>query len=346
MVKTSYIWIFGLLLGFVNPAIGASDPLFSSNDVLTVRIAAPLTQIIADDSDDTEYAALISFPTEANASTSVDIKLRGRGRYRRLHTTCRFPPLRLNFRTSTVANTTFHKQDKLKLVTHCRDGKRYQRSVLREFLTYRILNELSDYSFRVRLLHITYVDTDKENREIVRYGFVIEDQKRLAKRIDRPQLEVARTRYGNLDNDYTSLVTVFHFLIGNTDFSPILGPPDGTCCHNHALFGKDGEALHSIPYDFDQAGMIDAPYALPNPRFGLRDVKKRLYRGRCSNVDAIPETLAYFSEKQPRLTALITAPEWLDETTRKEMLAYIESFYAIIGNEKRVQRAMLDECVK
>ena len=50
---------------------------------------------------------------------------------------------------------------------------------------------MTDVSYRVRLLDITYVDSDKKNRVRVNYAFFIEHADRFAKRIDTPALHVS-----------------------------------------------------------------------------------------------------------------------------------------------------------
>ena len=137
---------FALALGSSNALGSDPDPLFASHEILSVRIEAPLTTLIKERSDTIEYPASLSIPVESGEPLRFDIQVKARGRFRRQKTTCRFPPLRLNVKTSDVKASVLHKQDKLKLVTHCREGKRYQQTVIREYLTYRLLNTLTDNS--------------------------------------------------------------------------------------------------------------------------------------------------------------------------------------------------------
>ncbi|MBT6208695.1 MAG: hypothetical protein HOI35_01565 [Woeseia sp.] len=55
-------------------------------------------------------------------------------------------------------------------------------------------------------------------------------------------------------------------LIANTDFSVKKGPSGEGCCHNGRVLATLGEqrAWIILPYDFDQAGIINTDYALPN----------------------------------------------------------------------------------
>ena len=64
--------------------------------------------------------AVLTYTDAAGEQVRLELKVRTRGRYRRQRGTCSFPPLRLNFVTKQAKRTVFAKQDKLKLVTHCR----------------------------------------------------------------------------------------------------------------------------------------------------------------------------------------------------------------------------------
>ena len=103
----------------------------------------------------------------------VAIQVRARGNFR--YKFCDFPPLNLNFRRSQLEGTLFENQNKLKLVGHCKITRRYEQSVLREYLAYRLLNAMTDLSFRVRLLEVTWVDSDERRGRMVRSAFLIDD---------------------------------------------------------------------------------------------------------------------------------------------------------------------------
>ena len=156
MAKTAVLLALALVL-LRAPALAqdageaATWPLFQNQDALRVRIEAPLRTLIRERSD-TEYLDGTFAYTDASGQEVVlDLKLRARGRYRRQRSTCDLPPIRLNFKKKQVMGTEFAGQDKLKLVTHCEENRdRYEQYVLKEYLAYRILNTLTDASFRAR----------------------------------------------------------------------------------------------------------------------------------------------------------------------------------------------------
>jgi hypothetical protein len=279
-------------------------PLFRSHDVLEITINAPIRQLMRDRPDSEYLQGTLSYEDPEAGETTLDIGIRTRGRFRRQTEVCPFAPLRLNFRKTK--GTLFAKSDKLKMVTHCRSrSKVYTQAILKEYLAYRILNTLTENSFRVRLLRVTYFDNEKNKVADTNYAFLIEHRDQLAKRIGREVSKAETTVVSALDGQETNISSVFQYIIGNTDFSPIKGVPGEPCCHNYVLMeGGEGKML-SIPYDFDVTGIVDAPYAVPNPRFRLRDVRQRMYRGRCVNNEYLDSTLQLFMDRKQAIYDLL-----------------------------------------
>ena len=251
------------------------DPLFADDTVLEVRIEAPFDRLTDERPDHKDLDGKFSYTDSHGNLNVLDVGVRVRGKLRSTSEICSFPPLRLDFVKSEVAGTLFDGQDKLKLVTHCRNrAVRYEQSLLAEYLAYRIYNQLTDTSFRVRLMHATYVPTDGGS-DLESYAFIIEDKNRLAHRLGIKKPDVNRIRVADLNAAELNLSSVFQYFIGNTDFSPIAAAPGEACCHNHVLFARKGRAYLSVPYDFDQSGLVNAPYAAPNPKFELDSPRDR-----------------------------------------------------------------------
>lgn len=325
---------------------GEADPLFQDDSVVELTINAPMKPLLGKRPDDEYLPGTLSY-TEADGSVvQFEIGIRTRGNFRRQPRVCPFPPLRLNIKKSEAKKSLFHKQDKLKLVAHCRDNsERYEQNVIREYLAYRFLNTLTDSSYRVRLVRVTYVDSELRDDDRVRYAFFIEHKNSLAKRLDLPEISTGRIKVADLAGPYSDLTSLFQFLIANTDFSPIAGAKGEGCCHNSTLFGNDGGPIYSIPYDFDMSGLVDAPYAEPNPRFRIKRVTQRLYRGRCAYIDNLPTTLQLFQDNRRAIYELIDQQPELTDSTRKKMRKFVDRFYEVIDNPKKVQREIASKCI-
>jgi hypothetical protein len=321
-------------------------PLFASNDLLEVTIRGPFSTIMRVRSLEEEQAGTLTYKDPEAGDVTVDLGIRTRGRFRHKEEVCPFAPLRLNFKKSSVKGTLFAGSNKLKLVTHCRNGATpYTQALLKEYLAYRIFNQVTDNSYRVRLLSVTYVDSDRKDRERTYFAFLIEHREQVAKRIgfDVNSMETAEIKL--LDPAQTNLGSVFQYMIANTDFSPIRAAAGEPCCHNNVLFGDQAGAILGIPYDFDMSGIVNAPYAVPNPRFGLRNVRERLYRGRCVNNEHLgASTQAFIAQKQA-IFDLITNDAHFDKGTRKKTTRFINDFYATIEDPEKMQASLVKKCL-
>ncbi|MDJ0906264.1 MAG: hypothetical protein QNI96_09620 [Woeseiaceae bacterium] len=320
------------------------DPLFSAHDTLKIEVEGPFAFLARERPDEEEAEGKVRFTNADGETIEFDVQVRARGNWRRNPEICDFPPLRINFRKSQTDDTLFHKQDKIKLVTHCNNTNRYAQAVVSEYLAYRIYNALTDYSFRVRLVDITYVYTDREKSDNS-YAVLIEHKERLGKRIDGETVMTERVPVGSIYPQNLNLASMFQYFIGNTDFSPVAAPPDEECCHNQALFTSEEGPYRTIPFDFDQTGLVDAKHAAPNPRFGISTVKVRLYRGRCVNNELLPETLQHFRDKRPEIEALIENQPELTPPTKRNLLKYVDSFYGVIDKPRRVKYRITDNCL-
>jgi hypothetical protein len=322
------------------------DPLFSDDSILEVRITAPFEQIMKERPNEDEIPGVFAFVAADASIVEFPVQIRTRGNNRRREDVCPFAPLRLNFKKGDLDDTVFDKQDKLKLVTHCDNGSNvYRQAILKEYLAYRILNELTDMSFRVRLLRMTYVYADDDDDEEATYAFLVESKDRLGKRIDLEEQEVNAMSIILLDQEYTNLTSVFEYMIGNLDFSPVMGATGEACCHNYTLFSADMKTYWPVPYDFDLTGFVEAPHFQPNPKYKQRNARQRVYHGRCYNQEFLPATLQKFRDKQVDIEAMLAAQTELDKSTQKRVDAYIASFYKLLEKEDKLIKRFADACI-
>ena len=98
-----------------------------------------------------------------------------------------------------------------------------------------------------------------------------------------------------------------------------------------------------LPYDFDQAGLINTSYAVPNERLPIRRVRQRLYRGYCRNNAQLDATIALFNERRNDIEAVFgTAAE--GKSANESTLKYLADFYEIINDPARRQKKIVDAC--
>ena len=343
-VRVSTLSLLALLATSLQAeTIATPDPLFQDADALQVTLTAPLTTLIEERSNEEYVNAVFEYSETGGEASAFDVKIRARGHLRR--EICVLPPLLVNFKKSEVKNTLFHKQDKLKLVVHCGDSIRYEQALVREYLAYRVLNLLTPVSFQVRLLRVRYVDSEGKRKDQVRYAYFLEHKNRLGNRIGAKDIKIEETEVELLQPDHLNLTSVFQYLIGNTDFSPVAPSPYDECCHNYDLFDNESELLVAIPYDFDQAGFVNAPYAAPSEQFPITNVRQRIYRGRCVNNEFIPASLQSFQETYDSIYALLQEHEGLTSMNRRSLVQYVDNFFELIGDPRKVEKYISNKCI-
>jgi len=274
----------------------------------------------------------ITFP-EAAEPIKEDIKIRARGNFRKEQ--CYMPSLMLNFHNPT--SPQLYQLDKLKMVSGCGTSTRDEQLVLKEYLAYKMFNIVSPLSFRVRLMRVSFEDTKGKVKKYTTYGFFIEDVDMMAKRNKFREYELP-TEKKRTEQTRMPLVNLFQSLLGNTDWSV----PN---FHNVKLVTPKADSLappHTIPYDFDFAGMVDAGYAAPAEIMGTETVKERVYRGFPRPMEEITAAITVLKEKKDAFYKLINGFELLYANDRKNIMKYLDDFYDTVDNPKDVQRIFID----
>ncbi len=218
--------------------------------------------------------------------------------------------------------------------------------MLKEYLAYRIYNLITEYSFRVRLAKVTYVDTNDHRRPVTRYGFFIEDENNMAERNNTVSLRINEVTREMYDPALLNIYEIYMFMIGNLDYSVLKAEPNSRCCHNARLMihPEKENLVVPIPYDFDHAGLVAAPYARPPKSLNLRSVKQRLYRGFCHHDGIVESSIEILNERKKAIYDLFEHTEGLNFQSRKESQNYLKSFYEIINDPKKLQRQIHEKC--
>jgi hypothetical protein len=303
--------------------------LFDSDDVLTLRFSGEIRALMKDRSDDMQYHPItLSYLTMDSVKVSVPVKVKTRGHFRRTQGNCRYPPLLLNFsKGATPKNSIFENQDKLKLVTPCTDDK----YVVYEYLVYKLFNLITEKSFRARLVNVIYDDSGKESSP--QYGILLEDEDDMARRNNTIIIEDKLVRPEQTKRDDFLKMAVFEYLIANTDWSV-------QYYQNIKLIASDTMSIPStIPYDFDHAGIVDAPYAKPAPELLLSSTRERRYRGYCvTDMSLFDETFTFFNQKKEEIYNVYTKCALLDRGYIKSTVKFLDQFYSTINDKKSVAR--------
>ena len=120
----------------------------------------------------------------------------------------------------------------------------------------------------------TYVDEATKKPVASRMALFIEDDDDVARRMEGRTIETQKLVFRQVDYDTATLMTIFEYMIGNTDMSMYL-------LHNVVLVQTPKKVTYPVPYDFDYSGLVDARYAIPAKQFNITSVRDRVYRGPC-----------------------------------------------------------------
>lgn len=314
-------------------------PLFQSHEPVRATLRTDIEWLRDERDDEEEVDGTFTYLADDGARHQVDVEVRTRGNFRREKRNCNFPPLRLDFPKGDVEGTLLAGQDKIKLVTPCHDSRgSYQDYVYYEYLAYRILNLHTPISFRVRLIEITYEDIEDDYDTRTKMGFLIESDEMLAARHMATVQEVERLHPAQADPEYAVLVSLYQYLIGNTDWSAYE-------FHNFELIQTVEGRNYPVPYDFDFSGLVDARYAVPAPELSIRDVRDRLFRGFCyPHVRQHQMWRELFNEKRPAVEELVMGFQHLEEDDREDTVGYFEDFYEVLNDERKYEREIINAC--
>jgi len=324
---------------------GKPPKLFEAQDRMSVTLKGPWRRIMRRASDPTRYDGEFSYVDAQGQKQTFSIGITTRGLTRR-DKVCDFPPLKLWFDKEQLKGTEFRGQGSLKMVTHCKKSRGYEQYYVKEFLAYRIYNLVTDYSFRVRPMMVTYFDSDRDSDGDTHFGFLIEDVDDLADRHDLQELEIPEIRHTRLDPDEISNYMLFQYMIANLDWSATGGPDPVECCHNSKLIGAgpDQDPVYAIPYDLDSSGLVDAHYAAPPNKLPVRSIRDRYYRGFCFHNDALPGALERFKAQRSAIMALFDNEDLLTSKGRNTAKNFLQGFYDKLGAPGGIGDWLTDKC--
>jgi hypothetical protein len=312
------------------------ENLFDGNEIFNFTLAGKLNILFNDRSDNSSYHPMLLQYTEKDSNlVSIQLKVKTRGHFRRLKSNCKMPPLLLEFPKGKNKNSVFGKQSKLKLVVPCQ-GDEY---VVREWLDYKLYNLITEKSFKARLVQVDFEDSLKQRKTETHYCILLEDEKKVADRNDSRVWKPKLFAMQNTDKEQFKKMAVFEYLIGNTDWSvPYL--------QNIVLIVKDStKPPFSIPYDFDHAGIVDAPYAGPAPELEISSVRVRLYRGFCeTDMKSFAQTFELFNHLKNDIYNLYTNCSLVSPAYIKFVLRYFDDFYKTINNNRIIESEFGKPC--
>lgn len=299
------------------------DSLLTMEDIVSVRMVGPWSSMDSLRYTDEYQKATLYLSLSDGNTWELDLKVRPRGKFRRK--ICAFPPLKLNFKDKDLREQGLNDEfDKFKLVTRCTEDEAGEDLVLREFLAYEMYRQLEpERSFRVKLLDITFEDL-QTGAEWKGYGFIIEDDKELAARVQAESSDKMYVGPDSLDTGTEAKVALFQYMISNSDWSY-------KGMRNLQLFRNEDPSADrpyfAVPYDFDFSGLVNAPYAIPLQEVGQKNIRERVYLGRMMDNDTLWMGLQVFFMQREALFSVLQGKSWLSAASANDLTDYVGTFY-------------------
>lgn len=298
----------------------------SANEILEISVRTDIERLLSNKLDSKYQTAFIQLKDEIDGNTEWRVEIRTRGKYRKR--VCDFPPLKVKFDHSVLGPENLKSFKTLKLVTHCGDQAESEELLLKEYLAYKMLNVITDHSFRVQLVKIDWTDTSGKHSIGVKWGFLIENEDELAQRLGGTVYDQYGVTHRDVNPESASLNSLYQYMIGNPDWELLT--------LKNIMFVKSNTSsdITVIPYDFDFSGVCNAFYAVTE--FDLYSVKERIYLGESSEQE-LARTKGLLKSKKKEILDMISNFEYISRSGKNEVKKYIKSFYSNIDKPLKTE---------
>ncbi|RLD63659.1 MAG: hypothetical protein DRJ01_03140 [Bacteroidetes bacterium] len=307
--------------------------LFSTDEMINICIETDIDYLLNNRCENCTYqnAKLFYLDKHDCSKISLNIKVKPRGHFRLNPKYCEFPPLKIKFLDTNIKDTLFKNQTTLKLVTHC-NGENY---ILQEYLIYKQYNIFTDFSFKVRLAEITYIDTKGNYEPFTNYGFFIEKTKHMASRNNAVNVSVDKVDKDLLNYNYTTLIYLFEYMIGNNDWDIDLGK------NFKFLYSDDSKSYIPVPYDFDLAHIINPDYPNLSDIYGNEKIEKPKFRKLRRNKNELTAVFNIFKYNKNNIFDLYSRFPYLNYYKEKEIIDYYKQFCKEIRRKRLIKKIFI-----
>jgi len=326
-MKKRFIFLFLLpFSSFAQENISSIFDFLVEKEIVEVTLEAEFDSILNSKKFNQYLDGKLSFRDKSKAKKNIPVKIKQRGKYRRR--ICNFPPLKLKFADKYLSALGLDEEaNNIKIITHCLDDNfKSKENLLREYLAYKLYEFHSEKYFRVHLVKVKYKTPNENRHRFEQY---------LAKRLGGKVFDTFNCSLNRMKHHDLKVNAVYQFMIGNSDWDPIK-------VRNIKLIKKDSlELFDVVPYDFDFSGLVNAPYAIPNPNFKLTSVRDRVMQCKFKSEEELEKVIELFLNKKETVLNFCGNFKALPKSSRKDIKKYLNSFYTIIENEELRKNAFL-----
>ena len=316
---------------FYEPHSGQSIfDLLNHQEVVEMTLVGEMDSLINSRRSKKYFSANLTYTDEIGVERNYQVKVKPRGKFRRR--VCDFPPLKLKFSKDQLEAAGLSKHNDLKLVTHCMEADPYNETlILKEYLAYKMYNELTPNSLRVQLVNITYQDVSDKSNKVTQYGFIIEDVDEMAERIGGLECDNCMgVPTEQIQTSHEKIMSLFQYMIGNVDYSVEMN-------RNVKMIRKGDDTYIPVPYDFDYSVMVGAPYLRPNGDLKQTTEMERIFLGNTQQSNELTGTISYFKTKRKALLNVIRQFDHLSKKERFNVELYVDSFFDQLSTKKAAE---------
>jgi hypothetical protein len=320
--------------------IGRPVPFFRQLTPVRFSLSVDITLLRSDTADEAPTRdGSVSFSDAGGKKLVIPVKVKTHGRWRLTH--CEFPPLSITFPGDGSPGTPFEGLRKVRLTSYCKDHPAYEQYILQELQLYRVYQLLTPFSHTPRAVQVEYVDARTGRARTTRYAFFLDDRDAVAERLQSALLKAKGATASDLQPYHRTLMGVFEYMIGNTDF--LISE-----LHNAFLIGTPQGETIPVPYDFDYSGAVNAIYATPNPVLPIKTVRQRHFRGFCADTLEFRKVFALLNERRQAINALYAdqVGKLLRLDVASDTRKYFDEFYRIMNTPELAQAEIVTRCLR
>jgi len=303
------------------------------NGILEIRLETDMKQLVKGKMSEQYQPAVFSYTDKDGTLKRYEVEIKARGKTRK--EICQHPPIKVKFKRTVLEAEGFGPYNEMKVVWQCQGSKVYEQYIYREYMTYQLYAMLMSSSFRTKLVRINVVDPKNPDRKLEKIGFMVEDEEQVADIIGGVMSEEPPKSMTSIIRQPLLIFGVFQYMIGNTDWS--FGN-----LHNTRFIKLPGQVtrLIPVPYDFDYAGLVGTPYAVPHESLSLSSVRERMYRGSPCSETELTLVRQKFLDAKPKMMALCESFPHFDKLSRVDFIEYLNEFFTLLDDPKKFYRAI------
>jgi hypothetical protein len=340
-------WIFPafLIFAFLGPISESNSQeedvskLFRTEEILDIKLGFSFKDVKKSDKETSVSQEWLHFKDKSGKWDSLKVELFARGNFRKDN--CFFTPLKIKIGKKEREGTIFKGNKTLKLVMPCQNNKAADDLTLKEYMIYKMYEEVSPYHFHTRLVNLSISDrSGKQEKTYQIKAFLIEDDSEIADRFEATMKKDVQLNPYRFKDTVSIRQDFFQYMIGNTDWSTVVQ-------HNIAVMQLANKDYIPLCYDFDMSGLVNAPYSMVNPLIPINSVTERYYWGVCRGEELFKNAREYYLSIEPniwdsygKIASLLSTNE--QEAAKKFLTAYFD----ILKDDKKFRDNIYSNCRK